>query len=483
MSTKFDLISYIKGSSVIQGSPETTYGKTLTDGKLESYGDIARRSRKEINYHLFNGTDIPAIRNTMIAGIVGEKINIQSRNESQKINNDFEALLKEHSKIKNFEITGRFHRDEGLRQIVGMEVVNGGVIIRHHYNTAWKIPYKIELVGVDMIDTTQNIYLKNIRNGLKTDKYGTVIGIYLYDDYEKTKSSLYSTENMTIYTPVWMSLSQYTAVSRIVSILSTLDASIIYRTEEIKAAIERAKSGVYWHTELFAELQEALSEYLKSQTSEARIAEAKELINDLSRRGIGSAGATATPKDDKITQVDTKTDSIYQALTDENQKGMSSAVGGSQVSIYRDIAKGNYSSIKAAISFDEEHYKIEFDRLSNTVMEDYLTRLFQVGIQTNRISLARSKYFSNPEKYHNWDILRTSKRVIDEEKGAKATAKQLESGATDLYKVYGEKGLDLITEKSKQIDVDIQIEQMKKQKYEKAGLPYPAVDNSAQGSK
>jgi hypothetical protein len=334
-----------------------------------------------------------------------------------------------------------------------------------------------------MIDTSKSSYLENLKNGLQTDKYGTVIGIWLYDDYEKTRSSYHSTKNMTIYSPVWMSLSQYTAVSRIVSILSTLDASIIYRTEEIKAAIERAKSGVYWHTELFAELQEALSAQLKTYGTDQRVLEAKDLINSLSKRGVGVSGATATPKEDTVTQIDTKTESVYQALTDENQKGMSSAVGGSQVSIYRDIAKGNYSSIKAAISFDEEHYKIEFNRLVNSVIEDYLMRLFQVGVQTDRIPLARSKYFSDKEKYHNWDILRTSKRVIDEEKGAKATAKKLESKTTTRQKVYAEEGLDQMTEEGKQADVDIQIEQMKRQKYKDAGLPYPGEENSEEGNK
>ena len=321
-----------------------------------------------------------------------------------------------------------------------------------------------------MIDTSKTNKLDNIRNGLKVDSYGATTGIYLFDDYEKTKSSLYSTQDMTIYTPVWMSLSQYTAVSRLSSILSTLDTSIIYRNEEIKAAIERAKTGVYWHTDLFTELQEALNEEFKNLSTDDKVREAKDLINKLAARGIGSSAATPTPKDDKISQIDNKTDSVYQVLTDENQKGMSSAVGGSQVSIYRDIAKGNYSSIKAAISFDEEHYKIEFDRLSEIVIDEYLQRLFQVGVQIGKISLAKSKYFNNPEQYHEWDILRTSKRVIDETKDANANSTNLESGVATLQRVYAEKGLDFLTEKENQVKADIEARLIEKQAYEKAGL-------------
>ena len=468
----FDLIQFIKSSSIIQGSPESTHGKTLTDGSIENYGDFGLRSRKQINYHLFNGTDIPAIRNTMISGVVGDKINIQSRLENKNINNAFEELLKEHGKVANFDITKRFHRNEAFRQIVGNEVVQGGVIVRHHYKTKWDIPYKTELVSVNMIDTAKTLEYENVYNGIKKDDDEAIIGLYLFDDSKKISSSLHSVKNMTIYSPVWMDLSQYTSVSRLVSLLQTLDSSIIYKNAEITAAIERAKAGVYWHTDLYTQLQSAISDAIKSLPAGDQVTEIKDIIRRMANRGVGASGATPTPKDDSITQIDNKTDSVYQALTDDGQKAMASAVGGSQVSVYRDIEKGNYSSIKAAISFDEETYKIEFDRLVEVVIEDYLVRLFRVGVQTNRIPLARSKYFNNPSKYHKWDILRTSKRVIDETKDATATAKNLESNTTTLQRVYAEKGLDYITEMEKQVKADIELEMLRKKAYETAGLEY-----------
>lgn len=472
MSNSFDLIQYIKSSSVIQGSPSSTNGKTLIDGGIEHYGDYSLRARKQINYHLINGTDVPAIRNTMIAGIVGDKINIQSRSENKNINESFEALIKEHGKKDNFDITKRFHRNEAFRQIIGNEVVQGGMIVRHHYSTRWNIPYKVELVSVNMIDTRKTYEHENVYNGLKKDRDGAVIGIYLFTDSKKITSILHSTANMTIYSPVWMDISQYTAVSRLVSLLQTLDSSIIYKNAEITAAIERAKAGVYWHTDLYTQLQSAIADAIKSLPASDQVTEIRDIITKMANRGVGANGATPTPKEDTITQIDNKTDSVYQALTDDGQKAMASAMGGSQVSVYRDIEKGNYSSIKAAISFDEENYKIEFDRLVENVIEEYLVRLFRVGVQTNRITLARSKYFTNPEKYHKWDILRTSKRVIDGTKDATETAKNLESKTTTLQRVYAEKGLDYITEMEKQINVDIEVEQMRKKAYENAGLTY-----------
>jgi hypothetical protein len=67
--------------------------------------------------------------------------------------------------------------------------------------------------------------------------------------------------------------------------------------------------------------------------------------------------------------------------------------------------------------------------------------------------------------------------VIDEAKAAQARAADLQSGSTTHVKEYGEKGMDYLTEMEKQIDADIQVELLRKQKYEAAGLEYRPVDN------
>lgn len=473
MTSNFDLISYIKSSSIIQGSPQTTINKNITDGKIESYGDFAKKSRQEINYHLFNGTDIPTMATTFANGVIGETVNIQARTDKEKINKDFEELLKEHSYIENFDITESMGRDEAFWLEEYFKFINGGVIVRHHFNSSWEIPYRVELVGVDMIDSNKTYKNENVLNGIKVNNYGKIIGLYLYDDYDKTKSTLHSADNMTICSPKWMSLSQRTAVSKIVSILGRLDNSLIYDNEEIKAAIERAKTGVYWHTDLFTEIQNALSDAFKNLKPNDRIAEAKDLINELAKRGVGANGATPTPKDDKITQLTNKTDSTYQVFGDKAERAMSTAVGMNPTTVYRDPTKGNYSSLKLMISMSDNEFAVNFRRFKETFAQAYLKNLFRVGVQTKRINLAKSLYFSNPEKYHKWDIMRTVKVVIDESKEANARDKNLSNGSTTQLKEYAKRGEDYIEESIKQIDADIKLEAIKKQKYEKAGLVYP----------
>jgi len=477
------LLQALYGSSIISGAPESTYGKPMFDGAVENYSHLASQSRKQLNYHGVNGTDIPSILHAVVSGVVGSGINIQSRLADKKMNDGFEALLKSHGKKKNFEISGRFHRNEALRQIVNFQHLNGGVIVRHHYSNSWDIPYRLELVSVDMIDTSKSKgqYLKN---GLQKDKYGRITHIYLFVDPDKRISKPFSMKNMTYHMTTWMNLSQYTAVSRLVTILPTLDSVLQYADAEVKAALERAKAGVYWSTELYGTILQALNDEFNQSgiTPAEKIAEAKDLLERLSKRGVSATGATPIPQEDKIHQVESKTDSVYETINQQAQKKASSAVGGSVVSIYKDIAQGNYSSIKAAISFDEEYYKIEFDRLQESIIDEYLERLFAIGVQTGWIPLSTSKYFKNRDLYHSWDVLRQSKRVIDEVKAANAVKTELEANTTTHARVFGEKGLDYVTEMTKQIDLDIEVEKIRQERYKAAGLPYPSQVQSSEPS-
>ena len=478
----FTLPSYLPNATIIEGAPKTVVGKQTFDGVVEDYGNYAEKSRKEINYHYVNSTDVSAIRNAFVSGVVGSGINIQSRSADKNINQEFESLLKEHAKSKNFDITGRFHRNEFLRQIIGFETVNGGVIVRHHYSSYWKIPYRLELVGIDMIDTAKSDHTISLQNGIKRNKWGRITHLYLYTDYDKTESKAYSMKNMSYYMNSWMSISQYTAVSRLVTILPTLGTALQYRTAEVQAALEKAKAGVYWSTELYGTILQALNDEFQNAnaTPNEKIVEAKTLLEGLASRGVSAQGATPIPQDDKIYAIDAKSDSVYDTLTNQSQKSMASSVGLSQVSAYKDIGIGNYSSIKSAISQDEESYRIDFDRLTNSIINEYLERLYMVGVQTGKLSTPREEYFNDREIFHLWDILRQSKQVIDEAKDSIATAKNLESGTTTLSRVYASKGLDYVTEKLKQVQMDIELELETRAMYDAAGLDMPSKEEDGE---
>ncbi len=441
------------------------------NNNLENLGDYAKISRRQIDNLAVNDTDIPAILNAHVAGVVGSTINIQSTLQDAELGEQFEHLVKEHGKIFNFDISGRFHRNEGFRLMEQYKVQHGGILVRYHYNSIWKIPMRVELINVDRIDTAKSD--KNTKNGLQKNRYGRVTSIWLYDSERRTSSSKYSMKNIIYYALPWINLSQYTAVSRLVTVLSDIAKQNNYMDEELKAAIERAKAGVYWSTELYSPVMDAFSKMISTNASTEAVLEAKQIMADLATRGISAHGATPIPVDDKIHDISRDGANSVAQFTQQTQKSISAAVGGSAVSVYKDVGIGNYASIKAAISFDEEGYKIDFDRLTSIVIDNYLERLFMIGVQIGRLNVDREKYFSNREDYHFWDVLRVSKRSVDEKVAAAARSMDLLSGATTKQREFGEKGLDYRTEMVKQIKADIDIAVLEKEMYNEAGIEMP----------
>ena len=77
-----------------------------------------------------------------------------------------------------------------------------------------------------------------------------------------------------------------------------------------------------------------------------------------------------------------------------------------------------------------------------------------------------------------WDIMRTSKRVIDEEKKAKADQRNLESRTATHSEIYAEKGQDYITEMKKQKLKDMELEEWEMKEREKRGLEIQKEENN-----
>ena len=448
------------------------------DGHIENYGDFATKSRRQINNLAVNGTDISALLHGHVAGVVGSSVNIQGSSTDNTINVAFERLLKIHSRMSNFSKKGRYGRNEAFRLAEAFRVQQGGVLIRYHYGDIQgaEIPFTIDLIGVDRIDVSKNN--ENTKNGLQTNTHGRITHIWLFDDDKNVSSRRFSMKNMHYYSKIWINLSQYTSVSRLVTTLSHINKTTNYFDSELGAAIERAKAGVYWSTELYSPIMDAFNKVMKTKSNnnaKVAIAEAKEAMEDLASRGVRAFGATPIPIDDKIHTIENNTSSVMDTFAQQSQKSIASSMGGSAVSVYKDIGVGNYASIKAAIAFDEEGYKIDFDLLRDNFIEDYLERLFMVGVQIGAIPVPREEYFKDRHAFHKWDILRVSKRSVDEKVTAQAIKMNAESGMTTQVREFAEKGLDFKEESKKQAMADADVAEMRADIFKKRGLVDPQL--------
>lgn len=471
--------------SLFAGSPKTTNNKAKLDKDVESYANIGKETRKQIAYHFLNGTDIPALIKTAQTGIIGAGITIQSRTENQDIDNSFEKIIREHSKKKNFEVTGRYSLNGALEIAISEKFRKGGVLVRHRYNTAWKIPYKIELIGIDRIDVGKFNQQERIINGLRKNKDGEIVGYFIFTDSTNSSSIEISAKDISSYMDYWMDISQYTAVARLSQLLPELDDLIQYQKNELLAATDRSQGSVFWHTKMYDTVIDAMNELYKSlkagntNVTSDNFAELTEIQRSITKKMaaegiVPSGGVRAIPAEDTITQIDNKTSSVYEPFNENISNKLTASQNRSRVITYKNMRNTNWATINALSSIDEAENATEMRKITEDILDDWLERLFRISVQTGKIpGLNWEEYQKNEIEYHNWEILRNSRVVVDETKLATANEKNLKNRLTTEEEIYAKRNKDYKTEIIKKVKTDIELKTQIKEEYEKAQLPIP----------
>lgn len=485
-----NIYTYI--SSLFKGSPKTA-GKAQVDGVIESYADIGRKTRKQIFHHHTNGSDIPALILTATTGIIGEGISIQSRIKDENIAQEFEELIIEHSKKKNFEVSKRFSRDDALIMSISEKMRKGGILVRHRYSNNWEIPYKLEFIGVDMIDVGKYDPNRNILNGLGKDKYGAIISYFIYKDDSRIDSIEVPAKDISAYMDIWMDISQYTAVSRLSQMLPDLDGILEYQRNELLSAKDRSQAAVFWKTKLYDTVMDSINAlYSKLKTSQKEVTAdnfaeltdmQRSIMNKLSAEGVTPAGGMkAIPSEDEIIQVDSKTSTTYEPFSENNMNKITASQNRSRVITYKDMKNTNWATINALSSIDEKQNATEMRMIREHILDDYLERLFFIGVQTKRINLSFVKYRKEKHLYHKWEVLRQSRVVTDETKIATANAKNLENELVTKEEIYAKKGKDYKTEILKQHRTEIELRKEIDKMYEdnKMKSPYELAEAEEQ---
>jgi hypothetical protein len=134
----------------------------------------------------------------------------------------------------------------------------------------------------------------------------------------------------------------------------------------------------------------------------------------------------------------------------------------------------NWATINALSSIDEAENATEMRKITEDILDDWLERLFRISVQTGKIpGLNWEEYQKNEIEYHNWEILRNSRVVVDETKLATANEKNLKNRLTTEEEIYAKRNKDYKTEIIKKVKTDIELKTQIKEEYEKAQLPIP----------
>jgi len=432
--------------SYADGAVGITSEKPMYDNPSRVDSAFPAKIRKQLKWLNVNNTDIGSMVSKAVAKIIGVNVNIQVESKSKRFNTQAESLIEEFKNLGVGELTNTHHFNSALRAMATFEMLEGGIMVRHHYNTAWNIPYKYELVSVDMVDTTKtddNFEEKKSEitiNGIVLNKWGQKTHIWLFNSEDRAESEKVKIEDITYYSEVWTSISQQIAISKFSRILPTLDNISEYGKQELKAAIDAASSGHYMKSTAFNEIMKLAYDQVATSAGsyKDKVKVFDSILERLTGLGLNTKGTTPIPSDDDILFNPNTRDSIYESLNNNSEMKMTSSLGLSDLAIYGKADKANYSALKYINETDGLQAAIKFDDISNKVIREILIRVIKVGIQTGRIS-ERIAYWKKPSSFNKFRYLRQSKIDIEPSRTAQANQTNLEIGVTTEARIVEER--------------------------------------------
>lgn len=422
-----------------QGAKTTTVDAPHIDGNIDLHSSsFAKKTRTELKYLNVNNTAVPAVVATATLLTIGSSLSTQVETEDSKFDEEAEKIIEYHEKKDIGELTNTYNGDSAKMSMSDFDMLNGGFLIVHHYNmnSGWKFPYRYEIISVDRIDSSKNTYFyeKNLRttNGMVFNRWNQIKALWLYTNDSKTSSVKVSMKNITYYSEVWISLGQRLAVSKIISMMPTLDRIEQYSKAELLGAIESAKAGGYLHTTAFEEIMTLVKEQIdtiqgkdSNETFKKRKDLYTEILRDLKNIGVTQNGLTPVPLNDTITPNNKDNSSIYDNMNENSERAMASSLGYSQIGMFKRLDKANYTSAKLALEFDAKMGETRFNKMKD-VFIDINKRIITTAIQIGWLKKPKD-FFKDIDRKLNFSFIRKTAINIEPSKTAAANEKNLKN--------------------------------------------------------
>lgn len=435
--------SYIKNSPLgFQAQAADAEDKdinTIIDEKT-SLTDKAR-------YADANTSIVQAIKLNFESGVVGVKTGVQFKFKDEngildrEKNDKAEADWKLFCKKEFFEVKRKYHCDNILRQIVKAEKgAEGEVIVLHQIDTSLRFGYVIQLVETSMIDTSEDKPVKYkkdskdieeyaVVSGLQLGKYDRVEGIYIYDDgVTKASSTLYTKDQFTLYFNPHLRISQYRGISQISGVIGTVQDTMTYKDNELKASSAAALTKYVHKTPVIKPLRLKQDSYwaTKFQNMNGIPSISSFATEDQSNSPTAFIGI-----DEDLTVLN-KGDmkSTYSVFRTNEKETVSQNYGISTSSLTQGEDNAVFAVVKAKKQENETRYGIERNNLENMLFEDIINNF----IWLNHRKWGIDDFYEDKYKYYyQYIVTMGTKTELDEKKSADARTLNLKNKTIDKY--------------------------------------------------
>ncbi len=393
--------------------------------------DIVRARARDLerNSDIMNSTIRPFRRN-----VIGSGLQIRITTGIEDIDKVLEDNWKRWCKKENCDVTGTQSFLQIVRMCIQRKCVDGGILLLKRYTNQGFIPFQLQTIEVDELDTAQT---------QPHQKDNKVVGGIEYNRYNRPQGywiRQYSIDGYMQIEPI------YVPAKDVIFYFSKKRPSQIREVSDLSPVLTRVKD---------------LNEYMSAVTIKEKITACLAVfIKRLNPSGtIGRDGKRSGPEvsyagkrvvpgmimelnaGDEAQMLNPSGQGADSAdFIKAQQRMISSSSGLSYEATSRDMSETNYASARQSMIEDDLTYDEERELLIETVLDE-IYETFVISCWLKGVITAPD-FWDEKEKYFSHEWVVKPKRWIDPYKEANANAVTLKSGQKTFQQICAENGRD-----------------------------------------
>lgn len=367
--------------------------------------------------------------------VIGAGLQVRVTTGDTAIDETLEKAWDRWCKARNCDVTGQQSFTQLVRMCIQRKVTDGGVLIVKRYTNQGFLPFQLQVLEVDELDTTQ---IKPHKEGNK------VVGGVEYNPWNRPEGYWIRQYSIDGYTPL---VPVYLEAKDVIFYYTKKRPSQVREISDLSPVLVRAKdmnefiTAVTIKEKITACLAVFIKKAFPAGSSPGRTHQYnKAAVNYEGKRVVPGMIMEMNVGDEAqmLNPAGQGTDAT--AFMKSQQRMISAASGLSYEATSRDMSETNYASARQSMIEDDLTYDEERELLTELFMDE-VYESFVISCWLKGI-ISPMDFWEEKEKYlaHEWVV--KPKRWIDPSKEANANGVALKTGQKTFQQINAENGRD-----------------------------------------
>lgn len=371
--------------------------------------------------------------------VVGHGWTLRARTNNETLNKQIEEAWKEWCKRKNCDVTGVQSLNQMLRTAERRKKVDGGIIFKKCYTSDGFLPFKLQMLEVDELDTgriSPHSTNNRIVGGIELNSYNKAVGYWIKEyniDGFGQVDSIYVPAKDIIFFFTKNRPSQVREMSDLATTITRVrDANEFMTAVSVK---ERIAACLAVFVKKIIPTTGGFGRGANSAINDGRARE------DYEGKKISPGMIKELNAGDEIQVVNPAGQATDAASYVKLQQRLIGAGQGlSYEATSRDMSQSTYSSARQGIIEDGQTYIEDIELLKEVVLDEVYETFIISGVLSGLFHI--DGFWENKQEYFKHEWVASPKPWIDPVKEANATKIALQTGQKTYQQIAAENGKD-----------------------------------------